>query len=737
MSSAADPTAAFFANLRASGVLPQAQLQELWAWIGANRPDLQALAREISRRGWLTAFQIKEIFKGRGRDLVIDRYVLRDLLGEGGMGRVYRARDTRMGRDVAVKIIRQDRLAHPAAAGRFKHEIEALAKMARHPNVIEVFDADLGGATHYYAMELIDGTDLTKMVRDRGVLNVPEACDYIRQAALGLQHAFEAGLVHRDIKPSNIIVSRDGRSVKLVDLGLARLMENEKAAGGDDGHRITQEGFVIGTPDFLAPEQARNPMVVDIRADIYALGGTLYYILTGKVPYDGANPTEKLIKHCTEPPPSLLPHRPDAPPPVDQIIQWCMAKAPEGRPQTPLQLALALQPFCPPAPPGQVSGRFPVAGTGRHAMLPGTGTHVPLPAGSGPHAPVPAPPAPAPAYPYPAPPPVFPPAAPAPEADRSSQIFKLPPRAASDSPIRRRARGGFPWAFVLVGLGVLLVALLLGWAAYVQFLRPNDSPPDAFTNSTGLKMVKVPGGKFQMGSPEGEPGRRPDEGPRHDVTITGPLLISATEVTNSQYLKVMGANPSRSGNLAHKSHNLPVESVTWDEANEFCKKLTEQERRQPWARKGWAYRLPTEAEWEYACRAGTDGPFAFGPRVAFGRQALFRPNPDDPDLLGVGGEVGRPPQLPQEVGVAEANAFGLHDMHGNVAEWCSDLYIRVYPEGPAVDPTGPTSGDARVIRGGSFKDPPAALRSAARTGARPQERRDDVGFRVVYAPAGK
>ena len=135
-----------------------------------------------------------------------------------------------------------------------------------------------------------------------------EACEAIRKAALGLHHAFEAGLVHRDIKPSNILVGRDGKTVKLVDLGLARLEEPDK-----DGARVTQEGYVIGTPDFLAPEQARDPGSVDIRADIYALGATLFYILTGRVPFEGATPTEKLLKHCTEPPPPLRPHRPDAP----------------------------------------------------------------------------------------------------------------------------------------------------------------------------------------------------------------------------------------------------------------------------------------------------------------------------------------------------------------------------------------------------------------------------------------
>ena len=768
--SAADPTAAFFANLRASGLLRQEQLQELWAWVAAARPDVQTLAKDVSHRGWLTAFQLKEIFKGRGRDLTLDRYSLQDLLGEGGMGRVYKAHDNRMGRDVAIKIIRKDKLTHPAAAARFKQEIEALGVM-KHPNVVQVYDADLTGATHYYVMELIEGQDLTKMVTERGPLPVADACEYIRQAALGLQHAFEKGLVHRDIKPSNIIVYGNGQGVKLVDLGLARLMDNEFAAGAEEGHRITQEGFVIGTPDFLAPEQARNPMAVDIRADIYALGGTLYYILTGKVPYEGATPTEKLLKHCTDPPPSLLLQRMDAPQQVEQIIHWCMAKQMEQRPQIPLQLAQALQPLCP-VPTNNYAGAASGRGTsGRSPGMGGTGGHVPLqqppaqpgyPPGYGPPPGYPGYPpgyppqqAPPPGYPQQAPPPGYPQQAQAPppgyppqmapppgypalepDSQRSSQVFKLPAQTTSDDPIRRRAeKTGFPWSLVLLGLGILTVLGLLGWSVYSQFVKPAEVALDSFTNSAGMKMVKIDGGTFKMGSVDGEFGRKPDEGPVHDVTIKGPFLISSTEVAHTQFLRLMGTSPAKSSGKASKAQNLPVENVTWDEANDFCKKLTDSEKGQPYARKGWAYRLPTEAEWEYAARAGTDKPFAFGPQLIYIKQALFRPT--DKDEYGNGGDVGKPPLLPQEIGLAGPNGFGLSDVHGNVAEWCSDWYKPGYPEGTVVDPTGPPDGDKRVVRGGSYKDEPKNLRSAARLAVRSGERREDVGFRVVYAPIPK
>ncbi|HSQ56686.1 MAG TPA: serine/threonine-protein kinase, partial [Gemmata sp.] len=478
MSSAADPTAVFFAHIRASGLVPAAKLEDLWAWIATAGPDVQGLAKELSRKGYLTPYQIKEIFKGHGRALNLDRYQLLDLLGEGGMGRVYKARDTRLDRYVAIKIIRKDKLTHPAAAARFGQEIQALAKMARHPNVVEVYDADTSGDTHFYAMELIDGCDLTRIIRDRGPLPFAEACDTIRLAALGLQHAFEAGLVHRDIKPSNIIVSRVGRQVKLVDLGLARLIEHESLTGGQEKLRITQDGFVIGTPDFLAPEQARNPTAVDIRADIYALGGTLYYLLTGKVPYDGATPNEKLLKHCIDPPPSLYPQRKDVPSQIEQIIHWCMAKPPEARPQTPLQLALALQPFCAPQPQTfPATAPAPAAPPG-FAYPPGHPAAVP--------------------HGYPQPPALDP--------NRSSVVFRLPPQPTAADPIRRRAERGFPWSFALLGLGAVLVVGLLGYAAWRGLLSKSEEPPiESFTNSQGIRMAKVDGGKFLMGSPENEP----------------------------------------------------------------------------------------------------------------------------------------------------------------------------------------------------------------------------------------
>ena len=715
---AADPTAAFLSAVKASGLLSPSQIDEIAAWATKARADVTSLAKEINDRGWLTPYQIKEIFKGRGKGLVVGQFVLLDLLGEGGMGRVYKARQTRLGRDVALKIIRKERLTQPAAEARFMNEIRALSRMA-HPNVVIAFDAGPIGDTHFVAMELVDGLDLTRLVRERGPLPVPEACYYIQQAALGLHHAYEQGMVHRDIKPSNILIGRDGKMVKLVDLGLARLQESITA----DAHRVTQEGYVIGTPDFLSPEQARNPGAVDIRADIYALGATLFYILAARVPFEGANPTEKLMKHCTEPPPSIRSLKPEVPPAIEQIILWCMAKQPEQRPQTPMQLAMALQPF---------------------AVRPGsTAATVKIPPQPAPYA-----------APFPAPVPAAHPPAPALAPtlypDTPHDVFTLPDSPdLADDPIRRRAVRRFPTGLLFVALAGIVVMGILSYAAYRYMVGSSEGPVESFTNSVGIKMVKIEGGTFRMGSPQDEPGRpepRPgfpdEESPVHDVTIRGPFLMSATEVTHGQYVKVMGSSPGQSVVMkrAAKVAEHPVEMVTFEEAVEFCRLLTEKETSEEHARTGWAYRLPTEAEWEYACRAGTDTPFSFGTTLINQRQALYSPTGEEKEAPLEAGSmpVSIREGIPGKAGSFPPNQWGLFDMHGNVAEWCLDWHKPGYPaEGARDNPLGPPTGDRKVIRGGSFLHPASKCRSAARDWARPSERRVSIGFRVIYAPEMK
>jgi serine/threonine-protein kinase len=339
--------------------------------------DPRALAQHLMTKNWLTPFQVNTIFQGQASSLVLGQYRILERLGEGGMGQVYKARHQTMGRIVAIKVIRKDRLGNANLIRRFHREIQLAATLA-HPNVVLAFDADQVGGTHFYAMEYVDGTDLSRLVKQSGPLPVATACEYIRQAAGGLQHAHERGLVHRDIKPGNLLVTKGEPTangpalgpargkrtggqpvkplVKILDMGLARVAFAEDEATGIS---ISHDGTVRGTPDFMAPEQAKNSSMVDWRADIYSLGCTLYYLLTGSVPFPGGTNIEKLLHHQMDTPRPVEQFRNDVPPGVRAILQRMMAKRVEDRLQSGGEVAHALAPFCEGAAPGTAKFKVP------------------------------------------------------------------------------------------------------------------------------------------------------------------------------------------------------------------------------------------------------------------------------------------------------------------------------------------------------------------------------------------
>ena len=238
------------------------------------------------------------------------------------------------------------------------------------------------------------------------------------------------------------------------------------------------------------------------------------------------------------------------------------------------------------------------------------------------------------------------------------------------------------------------------------------TPDEIITNSIGMKFASIPLGEFQMGSPDGEAERRNNE-TQHKVTLTRGFLIGATTITQAQWKTVMGTDPSH-----FKGDALPVESVTWNDAVDFCKKLG--------AMEGKTYRLPTEAEWEYACRAGSTTPFNTGQTIST-RQANY-----NGDFVYGNGEKGEYRATTTPVGTFPANAWKLHDMHGNVWQWCSDVHAD-YPQGDATDPTGPkqNANAPRVLRGGSWYNDPGYCRSAIRIWHAPGIRNGYIGFRVV------
>ncbi len=336
--------------------------------------DASALAAELVRRGWLTAYQLDHLHKDTTDELLIGPYVLLEEVGQGGMGKVYKARHRRLDRVVALKVI-NPAVVSGEAVQRFHLEARAIARL-KHPNIVMLYDADESEGRQFLALEFIEGVDLDKLLQQRGPFPIALACDCVRQAALGLQHAYERGLVHRDIKPSNLVLvlprgsnpalpaqgklplrddgpekeSAPDGLVKILDLGLARLFPIGTAPLA--GAKLSLDGFVVGTPDYLAPEQALNSHTVDTRADIYSLGCTFYELLSGLTPFASvANGTQKLLCHLQDLPPPVEKLRPDLPPGVVAIVHKMMAKQPHDRFQTPGQVAEALVPFARPRGP--------------------------------------------------------------------------------------------------------------------------------------------------------------------------------------------------------------------------------------------------------------------------------------------------------------------------------------------------------------------------------------------------
>jgi serine/threonine-protein kinase len=349
--------------LRQYQLLSQRQLAEVVAHAHARNPDVRQIAKTLIQRGWFTVYQMNQLLAGRGAALTLGPYQILDRLGKGGQSEVYKARHLDNDWTVALKVIRSDYLLQTSEGiAHFLREVQAMAEL-NHPNIVEFWDADKVGEAYYFAMEFIEGTDLGKVVQLIGRLTPASAADYVRQAALGLQHAYEHNLVHRDIKPVNLFLTQaaakpaswHGRPVgapkppapplvKILDWGLASLRSCADTTKEVDSQQCEQA--FIGTADYLSPEQAVDPHSVDIRSDIYSLGCTFYFLLAGRVPFVGATVMQKIVQHQTDEPEPVEVVNPDVPPALAAIVRRMMAKKPDDRFQTPAAVALALTPFC-------------------------------------------------------------------------------------------------------------------------------------------------------------------------------------------------------------------------------------------------------------------------------------------------------------------------------------------------------------------------------------------------------
>jgi serine/threonine protein kinase len=320
---------------------------------GASVSSLGHFSRWLVANQFVTEYQATLLARGHADDFFLNDYKILDRLGKGRMAGVYKAVH-KLGQMVAVKVLPPSRARDPHSLARFQRE-SALAIRLRHPNIVRTFQTGVVNDLHYLVMEYLEGETLDEVLQRRGQLPPTEGVRLVYQALLGLQHIHELGLIHRDLKPSNLMLvpahapgepdNTAHATVKILDIGLARTFFDENAPNAVAQPQLTGEGVLLGTPDYMAPEQARSAHTVDIRADIYSLGCVLYHVLAGQPPFPDKNIINQMIRHASEPARPLRELNPAVPDGLQQIVNWMLAKDPAQRYPTPERAAQALQMF--------------------------------------------------------------------------------------------------------------------------------------------------------------------------------------------------------------------------------------------------------------------------------------------------------------------------------------------------------------------------------------------------------
>lgn len=321
-----------------SGLLSEAELSAVREDARTVDGDSQKLVRLLVKNERLTAYQAQAIWKDKGHKLSFGNYLVESELGRGGMGVVLKARHKRMKRHVAIKVLPAQMTSNADAIARFQREVEAAAQLA-HTNIVGAHDADEIDGQHFLVMEYVDGRDLSSVVKGNGPLPIDQAVKCVIQAARGLEFAHQRGVIHRDIKPANLLLDNEG-TVKILDMGLARFSDT---ADVDTQAELTGTGTVMGTVDYMSPEQALNTKTADARSDIYSLGITLYYLLVARPAYKGDTMMARLLAHANQPIPSLRDSRPDIAEPIQSVFEKMVAKQADDRYQSMTEVVADLE----------------------------------------------------------------------------------------------------------------------------------------------------------------------------------------------------------------------------------------------------------------------------------------------------------------------------------------------------------------------------------------------------------
>ena len=668
----------FLGRLRQSRLLSEAEIAAKVS-SASSKCSSSELGEQLVACRKLTPFQAKALLEGSDVPLTLGEYIVQDFVGRGGMGTVFRALHRRMKRTVAIKVLRRDIAHADLLAKRFLREVEVAAKLC-HPNIVTAYDAGEQNGISYLVSEFVEGQNLSDLVKEYGPLSLPLAVDIVQQAARALEYAHREGVIHRDIKPSNLLID-DAGNVKLLDVGLARVNPSE-AAEPEHASDLTTTGMIMGTVDYMSPEQAQNTRLADEQSDIYSLGCTLYFLITGRAPYAKGTGIERLLAHREQPIPSLCQLSPLVPESLDQLLSSLLAKKPAVRMASMKELVQRLDVLKSSGLPdmtlplsaaddGESSWSDPLSASPA-AVVTQTQKLEPVltVAGSGANAPT--------------------------ELMPQIHVQKSDSAAMSSRRSPSSSISFLPWV-ILPGIAAIAVAFfLLNGPSDRRTPKPGTQPETAaIATLTDMSEADVQAYRAKWAAELGVPETitvqsvkfafiPPGDFLYGDDTIESQLsngfYLSQSEITVSQF-KVFaearqyqtvaerdpeggwGQDPalrdqkrwtrSRTFNWNNAGAQFitpqhPAANLAYTDMIAFCDWMSKKADRR--------VRLPTEIEWEYACRCGRRGRWCFG---------------DDPQQLQEFAWYGGNSQ--QDMHPTEnrqPNAWGLFDMHGNEFERC-------------------------------------------------------------------